>query len=50
MEAVHSPDISVNSYQTTRRHITQDTTLHSISRENLQYHIENKIVSLLSEE
>jgi hypothetical protein len=47
MEAVHSTDISVNFYQTTRRHITQDTTLYSINRHNPKSHTENKIDSLL---
>jgi hypothetical protein len=35
MEAVHSSETSAKFYQTTRRHIPEDSTLHSHRRENL---------------
>jgi hypothetical protein len=36
MEAVHSSDMSVRFYQTTRRHIPKDNALHTYCYENLR--------------
>jgi hypothetical protein len=43
MEAVFASETSVNIYQTTRRHIPEDSTLHSHCCENNQ-HSSNKNV------
>jgi hypothetical protein len=38
MEAVITPETSVNFYQTTQRNIPEDSLLHSRHRDNLKYH------------
>jgi hypothetical protein len=42
MEALFSYKTSVNIYQTARRHIPEDSNLHSRRRENLKSHAVNK--------
>jgi hypothetical protein len=45
MDALHSSGMSLNFYQTTRDHIPEDGTLHSQRCENLNYNINQMILS-----